>query len=502
MIRRGAVTVRLPRVLLLLGMASSALCGGGACSSHPPGRGDAAATDTASTEDSRPPDAGDASATRDGPGAIDAAVRDIRDRLRDVAGLTVTETLCSVAVARCFLLTYDQPVDHDQPEGQRFAQSMTLVHRSDDAPMVLASTGYSLWNTMELDEPALLLTANQLTVEHRFFGTSRPEPADFTKLTIRQAAADHHRIVQALRPIYAGRWISTGHSKGGMTSVYHRRFYPDDVDGTIAYVAPLSLGIEDPRYLTFLEEVGTDPACRARLESLQRRALELRSDLVARMDALATTGVRFDILTSDRALEFAVLETPFLFWQYTGQGGCAGIPGDGATVGEIDSFLHTEGQLESYDDEWVTMFRPYYYQSGTELGGPAIKVTHLADLIRYGVDTPDRYSPELASATFDPQVMLDIEGWVETEGARLMFVYGGVDPWTAGAFALGSASDSYRYVVSGGTHLSGIADLAPLEQAEAVDTLRCWAGLAPAGAPPAWRSRADLLRGVVRGFRL
>ena len=23
-----------------------------------------------------------------------------------------------------------------------------------------------------------------------------------------------------------------------MTSVYHRRFYPDDVDGTVAYVAP------------------------------------------------------------------------------------------------------------------------------------------------------------------------------------------------------------------------------------------------------------------------
>ena len=42
-----------------------------------------------------------------------------------------------------------------------------------------------------------------------------------------------------------------------MTSVYHRRFYPDDVDATVAYVAPISFGAPDDRYIDFLANVGT-----------------------------------------------------------------------------------------------------------------------------------------------------------------------------------------------------------------------------------------------------
>ena len=35
-----------------------------------------------------------------------------------------------------------------------------------------------------------------------------------------------------------------------MTAIYHRRFYPDDVDGTVPYVAPISFGAPDLRYPT------------------------------------------------------------------------------------------------------------------------------------------------------------------------------------------------------------------------------------------------------------
>ncbi|MFP2912532.1 hypothetical protein ACLESD_47465, partial [Pyxidicoccus sp. 3LFB2] len=35
--------------------------------------------------------------------------------------------------------------------------------------------------------------------------------------------------------------VSTGASKGGMTSIYHRASAPKDVDATVAYVAPQQL---------------------------------------------------------------------------------------------------------------------------------------------------------------------------------------------------------------------------------------------------------------------
>ena len=139
---------------------------------------------------------------------------------------------------RLFLLTYDQPADHDQPGGTRFPQRMALLHRDEAAPMVLYSTGYFINPTSGRTELTRLINANQLLVEHRYFEPSRPQPTDWKLLTIEQAARNHHRIVSALKPLYGAKWLSSGGSKGGMTSIFHRRFFPDDVDGTVAYVSP------------------------------------------------------------------------------------------------------------------------------------------------------------------------------------------------------------------------------------------------------------------------
>ncbi|MFB1479207.1 hypothetical protein [Corallococcus sp. RDP092CA] len=94
--------------------------------------------------------------------------------------------------------------------------------------MVLASTGYGIGSYYSPMEPTYLVEGNQLLVEHRCFNNSTPQPTDWRLLNIEQAAADHHRIVQAFKPLFPGKWIS----KGGMTSLYHRAFFPRDVDAT------------------------------------------------------------------------------------------------------------------------------------------------------------------------------------------------------------------------------------------------------------------------------
>ncbi len=301
------------------------------------------------------------------------APRELLAELAEVAGLGVKEVSSSFPGYRAFALELDQPVDHTSPAGARFRQRLFLLHRDASAPMVVYSSGYHL-DDRNLHEPATLLAANQLSVEHRFFGASTPgtsgSAADWSKDTIAQSAADYHRIIQALRPIYRGRWLTTGISKGGMTSIYHRRFYPEDVDGTVAYVAPQSFAIADPRYVAFVDKVGAEP-CRKQLAALQRLALARRAALLSELEGLERAGQSFAILGREKALEHVVIDLPFTFWQYTGASGCASIPDEKADDSEIFGFLRSAGFLEWYEDKEIKDYQGYHYQSSTQLGTPA-----------------------------------------------------------------------------------------------------------------------------------
>ncbi len=78
--------------------------------------------------------------------------------------------------------------------------------------------------------------------------------------------------------------------------------------------------------------------------------------------------------------------------------------------------------------------------------------------------------------------MVDIQSWVSTQGQSLLFIYGGRDPWTATAFDLGSAQDSFILTVATGNHGSLIGDLAPADLATAVAAVGRWSGV-PAISP-------------------
>jgi hypothetical protein len=131
------------------------------------------------------------------------------------------------------VLHFRQPVDHQDPSSGTFLQEVSLLHRDLAAPLVVWTSGYWDYYLDKTVELTHLLSANQISIEHRYFGESRPQPPDWSKLTIDQMAADEHEIVSALRTLYTGAAISSGGSKGGMTAMFYRRFYPNDVDGTV-----------------------------------------------------------------------------------------------------------------------------------------------------------------------------------------------------------------------------------------------------------------------------
>jgi len=79
-------------------------------------------------------------------------------------------------------------------------------------PVVLETEGYGAAWPKER-EAAKLLNANQVIVEHRYYESSRPKPLDWTHLTSWQAASDHHRIIDLLKKVYPGKWVTSGKSK-------------------------------------------------------------------------------------------------------------------------------------------------------------------------------------------------------------------------------------------------------------------------------------------------
>nr|MBA3394397.1 aminopeptidase [Deltaproteobacteria bacterium] len=438
-------------------------------------------------------DAG-ADAQPDGPGALG----DILDEVRAIPGMaSVTEKPTMLEGYRLFVLEYMQPVDHQAPAGTRFTQRMTLLHRDYAAPMIAYNSGYHLSTRGARSEITKLTGGNQLSLEHRFFGPSRPDPADWTKLDIAQAAADQHRITQALKArIYRdNKWLTTGASKGGMTSLFHRRFYPDDVDGTVAYVAPLDYPADQVasaqnRYFVFLENVGSDPACRQMLKTFQNTVLARRTAMITRMREEATfTGV----LGEDRALEFAVEELPFIFWQYGSQDDCGSIPAATASDDDVFTFFDDTIGVASYGDDDLTAYLPYYHQSATQLGYPAVDESYLVGLLHPGEDTAAAYILAGQGIVVPPYdngtAMQAVQGWIGTSGSQLLLIYGQNDPWTAGAVDLGAATDSFKLIVPGGNHGSSISTLPSADQATAIAAVLRWAGMPAAlHGPVVWSS--------------
>lgn len=425
---------------------------------------------------------------------------DVEGKLRCIPGMQVTPRpdLAPAGYQR-FDLVFPQPVDHTDPSSPMFTQRAVLLHISDAAPVVMSTSGYGL--STGRSEPTRLFSANQLSYEHRYFAASRPVPADWSKLDIQQAADDAHRLAEAIHWMYPGKWLNTGGSKGGMTSTYHRRLHPCDVDATIAYVAPTSLGPADPAYVTFLDNVGGADfaACRADLAAFQRRLLDQRDELLPLVQGTFTQ------ISVDKAYEMAVIELNFAFWQYTFPDdpavGCATIPGPDASPPQMLDFLDTHvGVAALADDDVLDFYHGYYHQAAAQLGAPAPYETPVADLLQFpGLDVAISFIPAGEVTTFDTAAMPDVNQWVATSGRQMMFIYGEFDPWSSRMFEP-SALDSHRFIVPGGNHGSSISQLSDEDRAAAIARLTQWLG-SPAIAPLTRRTAPATVRSVDRDDR-
>lgn len=405
-----------------------------------------------------------------------SAISDIEDKL-DALGLevrTISNDHQGTHINETFEIFISQPIDHEDNSKGYFKQKIYLSHSTYDAPMVMYLSGYNSDDNRYLTEPAYILKANQINVEHRFFGESGPEEIPYEYLTIEQSAADHHHIVEVLKKVYKEDWLNTGISKGGQTTMYHRYFYPEDVEASVVYVAPLNQAREDDRIYDFLENVGSEE-CRNKVLAYQLELL-MNYDFALGLfnDLTEEKGYEYG-LSIEKAFELSIFEYGFAFWQWSGD--CDGIPAPESSFQEKMEHLFNVDAPGFFTKSTMTDIFPFFYQSYTEMGMYGYDVTPFRGLTREYSSDVSNYStfiPASFELTYDGTVHRQVQQWLDEQADDMVFIYGENDPWTATGYVPSGKNNLYRYVIENGNHTSRIAHLKPGELEQIKDSINVW----------------------------
>lgn len=371
-------------------------------------------------------------------------------------------------------LQIKQPLDHENPEKGHFYQRAYLSHRSFDAPMVLATEGYSRPSN-RMYELTNYLEANQLDVEHRYFGTSVPDSLDYRFLKLKQVAGDLHRIRTLLGRIYEQPWVSTGISKGGQTTIFYRYFYPNDVAASVPYVAPLNLELTDDRIYAFLDTVGTDE-CRAAIRETQLQLLQSRDKALPRLKWHAKgAGMTFNYMSIEKAFEYAVLEYPFSFWQLGHD--CSSIPAADAPIDTLlNHFVEVVG-LGFYADASMSAYASHYYQAGDEMGYYGFHTAPFDGLLEEITEEEPTaiFMPGKVEMGFQPGFVKEVYEWTQRGADKMIYIYGAIDTWTATGVPVSEEVDALWYIMPGKDHTSArLRNLSDKQREQLLFQLKAW----------------------------
>jgi hypothetical protein len=370
-----------------------------------------------------------------------------------------------------YQLAIDQFVDHHHPKVGTFKQYIYVSHTGYDQPVVLVTEGYNARHrTYELSQ---LLKANQVMVEYRFYGKSRPDSIPWKYLTNDLAIEDYHTISNRLKRLYKKKWISTGISKGGETVLIYKSKYPLDVAVAVPYVAPLINTQEDPRTNELIQSVGT-AECRAKIVKFQRAVLKNNVEILKKLKSYAEKkNMSFTKVSIEEALEYSVLEFPFSFWQWGGK--CEEIPDENVTSQKLFDYLIRVSGVGLYNDRGVHHYLPSFYQHMTELGYYGFDLTPVKELLVAVTSSSNkRFAPTNVDLTYDAEYIKKVRDYVENKGDKILYIYGEYDPWGACAPNPKPHVDALKKVLKGGHHGTRIRHFPKKDQEEIKNKLQKW----------------------------
>lgn len=376
-----------------------------------------------------------------------------------------------------YVTYFTQPLDHRHPEKGSFRQRVIVSHVGFDRPTVIVTEGYGAAYALRSqyrEELSKLLNANMIFVEYRYFLESTPEPKDWQYLTAENSADDLHAITTAFKNIYPGKWIATGISKGGQTTLLYRTFYPDDVDISVPYVAPLCYGVEDGRHEPFLHKVST-PENRKKIEDFQLEALKRKATLLPRFEKYCSEKNYSFRAPIEEIYDYSVLEYSFALWQWGTP--ISSIPATTASDDEIFSHL-----LAISEPGYFTADSPnasFFVQAARELGYYGYDVQPFKQYL--SIQSSEGYlhrlmlPEELKDMPFDKTLSKKITKFLKKQDPKMIFIYGQNDPWTAaGVTWLKNKKNIHVFIQPNGSHLARISTLPEKEKKEVMELIKQW----------------------------
>jgi hypothetical protein len=373
----------------------------------------------------------------------------------------------------------EQYLDHGNPQAGKFLQRVFVSDYNKYSPVIFVTEGYSARGAERstyINELCGIVEANQLVVEHRYFGKSTPDDLNWEYLTIENATADLHRIYKIFQRIYnnQNKWIATGISKGGQHTMAYYTFFPDDMDIWVPYVGPVNFAIEDIRLEKFLNKVGTS-ACRKKVRDFQLTVLKNREKIQPLFDSLvAAEGYTFFIPT-DEVLDYCVLEYSFSFWQWGGN--CNEIPADTLPLHTHFEYLMKLSGPDYFSIEGTAPIKPFFVQSLKEFGYYGYETEPFEPYLR--IDNAEGYIKEVflknePEFKYDKKVSKTIQKAVQKGGKHMLMIYGEYDPWTAGAINPKAGSEAVMIVKPAGSHRTRINNMSYAQQAKIYMLLETW----------------------------
>lgn len=403
---------------------------------------------------------------------------ELQKKLQSLPGISNVKPLESDAYPEKYVFFINQLLDPHHPEAGYFKQRVILSHVGLDRPTVIVTEGYAAHyatNPRYQEELSRLFNTNLVFVEYRYFGKSMPDPCNWDYLTVENSLYDLHNVTTTLKQLYPQKWISTGISKGGQTTMFYRTYFPDDVDISVPYVAPLNKALEDGRHEPFIAEKVSTPENRKRVQDFQLEVLKRKGKLLPMFEKYCADKKYTFRIPIAEAYDFNILEYSFALWQW------------GTPVSNIPS---TNADDKTIFDHFIAICEPDYFSEQSPY--PSFNVQAARELGYYGYDikpfkkylsikTSKDYlrrimlPAELSDIKFDQTLYNKVVKFLKRNDPEMIYIYGGDDPWTAsGVTWLKDKKNIKVYVLPGGSHSTRISSFDIKTQEEIKAQINDW----------------------------
>src|SRR5574344_209899 len=368
--------------------------------------------------------------------SLTVSASQLTDRLsaiRNVARISVMTD--SAGFAEKYEIFYTHPLDYKNPKAGQFDERIILCHVGFDRPTIVVTEGY--WATYAENKKYRDELSNSLN--------------------------DIHEVVTSLKNIYKGKWLATGISKGGQITMFYRAFFPNDVDVSVPYVAPLNQSVEDGRHEPFIEKItGTEEGRKAVLD-FQLKLCKRKPAILPYFEKLCKDkNYKFNVPISE-IYDYWVLEYSFAFWQWGNKP--SDIPADTLNDKSMAEFMMKSNDPSYFQSN--SQFISFNVQAAKELGyygydtkpfREYMKTLNTKDYLRR-LMLPD----SLRNLSFDHSLYKKTVKFLQKNDPKMLYIYGEYDPWSAsGVCQWLDTSKKHNlkvYVQPAGSHSSRISNM-------------------------------------------